>query len=259
LFPGFFIFDLSNRALKRCILKDNCLLPRRNFLKILAASIIAEAASPAFLPLAEAGTSKKRNLPGLKTAILIYDTALELDIFGPQEVFGLARYTSGKDASVYLVAERPGLVTLSHGTKIMPDYTVADAPVPDILITPGGRDTSNAWSNKKVVKFINRSAKTSTWLASVCVGSEILVAAGPAYGRRVATHHMYTQRLREMGGNVVTGARFVKDGNIISSAGVTSGIDMSLWLVSQIYGQEAADKVADMIEYTPAATSPATA
>jgi transcriptional regulator GlxA family with amidase domain len=107
-----------------------------------------------------------------------------------------------------------------------------------------------------MMTWIADRARDCRWTGSVCTGAFALHASGVANGRRLATHWGAVADLRALGANVVEGERCVADGNIVSSAGVSAGIDMALWLVEQIYSPEAARRVARNLEYEERVASP---
>ncbi|MDD5772083.1 MAG: DJ-1/PfpI family protein [bacterium] len=189
----------------------------------------------------------------LNIAIFIYENADELDIFGPREVFGIARIMSSSGGGIFLVAETAEPVTLAGGTKVIPDYAFDNAPKPDIFIVPGGTGSSKQAENPKVTKYISNTAKNSRWIVGVCTGSILLAEAGPAKGKQTTTHHLQLDKMRKINGveNVREGVRYVQDGNLVTSAGVSAGIDLSLWLTEQVYGADVSDKVKSIIEYYP--------
>lgn len=195
-------------------------------------------------------------LAPLNIAIFIYENADELDIFGPREVFGIARIMSSNGGAVYLVAETTEPVTLAGGTKVIPDYAFDNAPKPDIFIVPGGTGSSKQAENPKVTKYISDTAKDVRWIVGVCTGSILLAEAGPAKGKQITIHHLQLDKLRKINGseNVREGVRYVQDGNLVTSAGVSAGIDLSLWLTEQVYGVDVSDKVKSIIEYYPGQT-----
>ncbi|MDX2224498.1 MAG: DJ-1/PfpI family protein, partial [Rhodospirillaceae bacterium] len=130
----------------------------------------------------------------------------------------------------------------------------------DVILVPGGQGTRREVSNPATLNWIAERARAATWVTSVCTGSMLLAAAGPARGRRITTHWMAVDEVRKRGeaGEVVTGARWVVDGNVVSSAGVSAGIDMALWLVGQMHGPGVAQSVVRAMEYDPAPPFPFT-
>ena len=134
-----------------------------------------------------------------------------------------------------------------------PDCTLKDAPPLDLLLVPGGYGTRREVSNAKLISWIAEVSATVTWVTSVCTGALLLHEAGVARGRRVATHHAFEDTLQARGDvTVVRDARYVVDGNLVTSQGVSAGIDMALWVTGQIYGRDHARAVSKYIQYDPA-------
>ena len=184
--------------------------------------------------------------------ILIFDDAEELDFVGPWEVFTAMAQKSGQDR-VVLIAEREGPVRSAKGMRVLPDHTFADAPPLDVLLVPGGQGTRREVGSPTLIDWIRRVSATCRWVTSVCTGALLLHEAGPARGRRVTTHWSFVPKLRERGDvTVLEGVRFVRDGNLVTAAGVSAGIDMALWLVGQLHDPAFARSVQHYIEYYPA-------
>ncbi|ONI81406.1 thiamine biosynthesis protein ThiJ [Actinosynnema sp. ALI-1.44] len=186
--------------------------------------------------------------------LLIFDDAEELDFVGPWEVFtasGMVR--DGADTAV-LIAERSEPVRCNKGMRVLPDHTFDDHPPLDVLLVPGGRGARvTEIENPVLLGWIAKTAAQARWVTSVCTGSFLLHEAGPAKGRRVATHWSSEQNLADRGDvTVVRDARYVADGNLVTSQGVSAGIDMALWLVGQLHGREHARAVRQYIQYEPA-------
>ena len=107
------------------------------------------------------------------------------------------------------------------------------------MVVPGGSGARREIENPATVRWLTETCAKASWITSVCTGSFLLVGCGIARGRRVTTHHNFIKALRDQGGaEVVEGVRFVRDRNVVSAAGVMSGIEMSLWLVGELYGGE---------------------
>ena len=142
----------------------------------------------------------------------------------------------------------------AKGLRIEADYSFTDAPKLDILVVPGGRGTRAEVNNKTLIDWIAKVSPECTWVTSVCTGSMLLVEAGPARDKRVTTHWGFVEALRERGGaaEVVDDMRFVRDGNVVTSAGVSDGIDMELWIVGQMDDIAFARLVQRRMEYDPA-------
>ena len=189
----------------------------------------------------------------IKTAILIYNGAAELDFVGPHEVFSISATIGHHEDQLYTVAKTDEIVVGLGGLKIVPDYTFATAPAPDILIVPGTQDPLPILGDKEMLDWVKNTDEKTQWTTSVCTGSFILLASGVAQGKKLTTHWMGIEPLKQMNlATVVEGARYVKDGKIVTAAGITAGIDMALWLIGQLYGVDHARQVQEIMEYHPA-------
>ena len=136
---------------------------------------------------------------------------------------------------------------------MLPDHTLDDHPPLDVLLVPGGWGTRREVANPVVIEWIKKTSAAAEWTTSVCSGSLLLHEAGPARGRRVATHHRFEDRLEARGDiTVVRDARYVVDGDLVTSQGVSAGIDMALWLIGRIHGREHSRQVRRRIQYEPA-------
>jgi transcriptional regulator GlxA family with amidase domain len=185
--------------------------------------------------------------------LLIFDGAEELDFTGPWEVFTASSMLREHADTVVLVAERPDAVRCAKGMRVLPDHTFADHPPLDVLLVPGGQGTRREVSNPAVIGWIRKTAAGAAWTASVCTGALLLHEAGPARGRRVATHHAFEDTLQARGDvTVVRDARYVIDGNLATSQGVSAGIDLALWLAGRLHGRDHARAVRRYIQYEPA-------
>jgi len=185
--------------------------------------------------------------------LLIFDDAEELDFVGPWEVFTVSAMIRDQGDSAVLIAEQAGPVRCSKGMRVLPDHTFDESPPLDVLLVPGGMGTRREVSNPAILDWIRAVSATAAWTTSVCTGALLLHEAGPARDRRVATHHSFEQSLRERGNiTVISDARYVVDGNLVTSQGVSAGIDMALWLVGALHGREHARAVRRHIQYEPA-------
>ncbi len=184
--------------------------------------------------------------------ILIFDGVEELDFVGPWEVLCAAAYER-PGTRVLLIAEGAGPVTCANGMRVLPDATTAEAPRLDVIVVPGGEGTRREATNKSLLDWIAGVGGTARWTTSVCTGSLLLVQAGLCDGRRITTHWDFIPALREIGrAEILDGPRYVRDGNLVTAAGVSAGIDMALWLVGQIWDPAYARRVQKMIQYDPA-------
>lgn len=191
--------------------------------------------------------------------ILIFDDAEELDFVGPYEVFTMsnemfARSEDRRPDKVLLISETGKTVTCAKGMRVEAHCGIADAPKLDVLLVPGGMGTRREVENKPLLGWIADVAKTCEWVTSVCTGSMMLTAAGPARGKRVTTHWAFidTLRKREEASEVLEKVRYVRDGNVVTSAGVSAGIDMALWLTGQMHGEDHARFTQTGMQYDPA-------
>ena len=190
----------------------------------------------------------------MKIGILLFDDVEELDFVGPWEVFKMAREAKPEAFELLLIAERDGPVRCRGGMRVLPDATIAACNTLDVLLVPGGQGTRREVTNTALLNWIAQVSATAKWVTSVCTGAMLLTAAGPAKGKRVTTHWNFVKSLRERGeaAEVLANFRYVRDGNVVTAAGVSAGIDMALWLVGQWHGAEFARSVQRYMEYEPA-------
>lgn len=182
-------------------------------------------------------------------AILIFDGAEEMDFVGPWEVLAAAAETE-QDWRVVTVAATLDAVRCEKGMRVIPDCTYADIARAEVIVIPGGSGARREIDNPATVQWLRLLAPQCRWVASVCTGAFLLVGSGLAHNRQVTTHHRFIDKLRGMGAvHVVEGVRFVRDGEVVSAAGVMSGIEMSLWLVGQLWGAAAVERTKDYIAY----------
>ena len=187
---------------------------------------------------------------GFTTGILLFDDAEELDWAGPWEVFTMARREGDE---VVTVAGSLAPVRCAKGLRVLPDHTFADAPALDVLVVPGGAGRRREVDNPVLLDWIRAVAPGCTWVTSVCTGAFLLHAAGLAAGKRVTTHWRSIEELRGLPDvEVLEEIRHVQDGNLVTAAGVSAGIDMALWVVGQLYGVEHARGTQRAMEYDPA-------
>jgi transcriptional regulator GlxA family with amidase domain len=185
--------------------------------------------------------------------LLIFDGAEELDFTGPWEVFTASSMLREHADTVVLVAERPDAVRCGKGMRVLPDRTLGDHPSLDVLLVPGGQGTRREVSNPAIIDWIRKVSADAAWTTSVCTGALLLHEAGPARGRRVATHHAFEDTLQARGDvDVIRDARYVIDGRLATSQGVSAGIDLALWLVGCLHGRDHARAVRRYIQYEPA-------
>lgn len=185
--------------------------------------------------------------------LLIFDGAEELDFAGPWEVFTVSAMQRGQGDTAVLIAEQAGPVRCAKGMRVLPDHTLDDHPPLDVLLVPGGHGTRREVSNPAITGWIRKVSATVAWTTGVCTGALLLHEAGPARDRKVATYYAFEDTLQARGDvTVIRDARYVVDGNLVTSQGVSAGIDMALWLVGRIHGRDHARAVRRHIQYEPA-------
>lgn len=185
-------------------------------------------------------------------AIIVFPDAEELDFIGPWEVFTMLRALEPESCTVFTVSEQGGEVRCAKGLRIVTDYSIADAPKPDLILVPGGMGTRREVDNPAMVEYIRRTGSEAEIATSVCTGSFLLERAGLLKGKRGTTHWGSMDRLRDLGTVEVVEERWVDEGRVVTSSGVSAGIDMSLYLVGRLWGPETARKVQKAMEYFPA-------
>jgi transcriptional regulator GlxA family with amidase domain len=189
---------------------------------------------------------------GNTTGMLLFEDAEELDFVGPWEVFTMAGKLKPEDRVVTIAATREP-VRCAKGLRLLPDHSFADAPQLDVVLVPGGQGTRREVANPVLIDWLRKAGAQCTWVTSVCTGALLLHEAGFAKGKRVTTHWGFVEQLRQRGDvEVLEKIRYVRDGNLVTSAGVSAGIDMALWLVGQIHGVPVARQVQHFMEYDPA-------
>jgi transcriptional regulator GlxA family with amidase domain len=189
-------------------------------------------------PVACSAREKAAPEKGVKTvAILIFDGVELLDFTGPAEVFIVADH--GKAFRVVTVAEKADAVRTMGGLLVKPEHTCDNAPRADILVVPGGSMRNVGPAGRK---WLKKAAKDADITMSVCMGAFLLADAGLLDGIEATTHHWGIDDLKTAAPKckVVTGKRFVDGGKVITTAGVTAGIDGALHVVERLLGKEAA-------------------
>jgi transcriptional regulator GlxA family with amidase domain len=190
-------------------------------------------------------------------AILVFPDVEVLDFCGPFEVFSTTRLDEDRRRDepspyeVVLVAGGVGPVVASGGLKVVPDYGLDDCPVADVLLVPGGWGTRREMGNTRLLEWIAGRAEQAALLASVCTGALLLGRAGLLAGRQATTHWKALDLLRETvpTATVRDDLHVVEDGDIITSAGISAGIDLALHVVARHHGEPAARATARHMEY----------
>jgi putative intracellular protease/amidase len=183
----------------------------------------------------------------MQIAIVTYPGFTALDFIGPYEVL---RWLP--DAEVRFVWHEPGPITADSGVLVVgATHSFAETPSPDVILVPGGMTTMEHARDETVLNWVRKAHRSATWTASVCSGSIILAAAGLLNGKRATSHWMALPMLKTLGAIPVGDERVVREGEIVTSAGVSAGIDLALWLAGRIAGDDRAKVIQLSMEYDP--------
>jgi len=180
-----------------------------------------------------------------QAGLLLFPDITQLDLTGPYEV--LIKFP---DTKVHLIWKSLEPVTAGGGMRIMPTTTFSDCPQLDLICVPGGAGMNPLLNDAETIAFIRRQARGARYVTSVCTGALVLGAAGLLKGKRATTHWMSREMLAAFGATPVAD-RVVVDGNVITGAGVTAGIDFALAVAGEIFGPEVARSIQLGIEYDP--------
>ncbi|MBK6706929.1 MAG: DJ-1/PfpI family protein [Sphingomonadales bacterium] len=181
-----------------------------------------------------------------RIVFVLFDNVTQLDFAGP------VQFLSRLPGAETHVVTREGLrVTTDCGFAIVPTGSFADCPQADIICVPGGHGVREAIADTAIVEFVREQAKAATWVTSVCTGAFVLGVAGLLRGKRATTHWAYTHLLPLFGATHEE-TRVVRDGNLVTAGGVTSGIDFALELIALAQGEHVARTIQLALEYDPA-------
>jgi transcriptional regulator GlxA family with amidase domain len=186
----------------------------------------------------------------LSIAVVLWDGVEELDFAGPYEVLTAWARESDREITVRTVAETTDPVRCSHGLRVLPEVAWADLGDVDVLVLPGG-DSRPLVADDAFVQRMRDLAGAGTLMTSVCTGALVYGAAGLLADRPATTHWSALDRLAAYGVRVDPDARFVDDGDIVTAAGVSAGIDMALHLVARLESPERARSIRRHIQYDP--------
>jgi transcriptional regulator GlxA family with amidase domain len=190
----------------------------------------------------------------VNVGVALFDGAEELDWAGPWEVLAAwAEQWPDDGVHVFTLAREDRPVTCAKGLRVLPDETWETAPPLDVLVYPGGRGTRRELQDEDVLDWIRGLAAGETVVASVCTGSLVLAAAGLLDGKPATTHWGSLEVLPTLGHaiEVRPDDRFVDNGNVLTAAGVSAGIDMALHLVARLHSTDRAREVRRYIQYDP--------
>jgi transcriptional regulator GlxA family with amidase domain len=186
--------------------------------------------------------------------VALFDGAEELDWAGPWEVLAAwAQQWPDDGVRVFTLAHSADVVTCAKGLRVLPDATWASAPPLDVLVYPGGRGTRAQLRDDAVLDWVRGISRSGGVVASVCTGSLVLAAAGLLDGKPATTHWQSLELLPTLGTDIEVRPddRFVDNGQVITAAGVSAGIDMALHLVARLHSEERAREVRRYIQYDP--------
>lgn len=190
--------------------------------------------------------------------LLIFEGVEELDFVGPWEVFTMANNVmtqNGQPAPLAPMLVGPSLepVHCAKGMRVLPDKAMAEVEQLDVVLVPGGMGTRREVDNPEMINWIARIGAKAEWVTSVCTGSLLLTEAGLTKGKKISTHHAFAETLRQrpQKPDVRAEYRYIREGNLVTSAGVSAGIDMSLWLIGEWFGPDFARATQHAMQYDP--------
>jgi transcriptional regulator GlxA family with amidase domain len=185
--------------------------------------------------------------------IVLFADFEDLDAIGPREALTMMAKGSGGEWEVVLISEDGEAVQSFLGTRYMVDYSYDNCPALNVILVPGGLGTRKEVQNEKHLDFVRRQGASAEYVTSVCTCALVLHQAGFLEGKSATTHWGSIPELQNLGGEtkVVSDRRWVHDGNVITAAGVSAGIDMSLYLISLLKDPATAKRVQQMMEYYP--------
>lgn len=186
----------------------------------------------------------------VNVAIVVYDGVETLDFAGPGEVFSDASNDEGMLCRVYTVASTKNDIVSQGFLTVKPSYSVDDAPKPDIIVIPGG-GTNKAMKDEKLMTWLKKQQQSNTKYISVCTGAFVLAKTGLLDGKTATTHYCCQDDLAESFPKVkvVKNERFIDNGNVITTEGISAGIDGSLYMLEKLFGHQVALDVAKYMMY----------
>ncbi|WP_280919705.1 DJ-1/PfpI family protein [Streptomyces sp. SPB4] len=220
-----------------------------------ATGAVSGVAGLAGAPAASAAGGGAGGAKPLRVHIVMFDGVEELDFAAPYEVFSAARFFTDRPVEVrYVGTSRPGSVRASYGTRVSVEHGW-DPRQADVVVVPGGgyarREDPGVWAEIRsgvLPQALREAPRPGLTIGALCTGVMLLSAAGLTRGRPCTTHHRARPDLERQGG-VLKGARVVDDGDLVTAGGITSGLELALWLVRRELGADAATGVEEMLEY----------
>jgi transcriptional regulator GlxA family with amidase domain len=188
----------------------------------------------------------------MRIAVVLFDGAEELDWAGPWEVLSAwAQLNPDDGVEVYTVADTLEPIACAKGLRVLADHTWETAPEPDVVVYPGGRGVRQEMEREEVLSRLRAQHDSGTLMTSVCTGALVYATAGLLTGRPATTWWGRIDELADLGADVRPEVRFVDDGDVVTAAGVSAGIDMALHLVARLDSVERAREVKRYIQYDP--------
>lgn len=185
--------------------------------------------------------------------IYLFNKVELLDFAGPYEVFSTtSELNDHKTFKVFTISEDGGAIKSVNGLIVIPDYSFDNHPQIDILVIPGGEGTKKEITKRKVMEWIDKTQGSAEIFATVCSGARIPAALGLLDGLEATTHHEVINDIKKLAPNTAIDhtKRFIDTGKIMTSGGISAGIDLSLHIVRKLYGEETVSKTIDYMEYT---------
>ena len=188
----------------------------------------------------------------LQVGIVVFPDVEELDFVGPWEVFTMAE-KAGAPVKTFTLAWGEKNLRCAKGLRIEADYDFYDAPRADLVIVAGGQGVRKVIMDDDFINILRDYLADATWQASVCTGAALLGQTGFLDGKRATTNHIAIDWVRSMAMKAyfTTDERYVRHGSVVTSGGVSAGIDMSLWFVGHLFGHDTARETQRLMEYYP--------
>ena len=181
-----------------------------------------------------------------RIGLLAFPAMTQLDLTGPLQVFA-----NLPGAEVRVIWKTLDPIQTHGGLRLIPDTTLADCPLLDVICVPGGAGVMELMDDPEVLSFLRIQAEHARFVGSICTGALVLGAAGLLRGKKATTHWAWTDLLVPLGA-IPTKGRVVRDGKFMTGGGVTAGIDFALTIVAELAGQDVAESIQLGIEYAPA-------
>lgn len=184
--------------------------------------------------------------------ILLFDDVELLDFAGPYEVFSVANELNDlRLFNIFTISETGLAIRSVHGMKVLPDYSIHNCPSIDILVIPGGEGSRKVIGNEGLMEWIQATVEKTEISFSVCSGARVLAKLGLLENKAFTTHHLVVEDVLSLsrGGKANPGKRFVDNGRIMTSAGISAGIDLALYVVEKLHGRLVKENTSAYMEY----------